>query len=200
MSTQLDPSDHEGRLSKVEALLASVADLVEKLGIRMDAMWSNVHTHMQSAGRPNYTALGVLAAVVFGIGGIVHQTVRDDARETKDRVRVLEEADRSHLYQRGRTDEKLAALEKSVEDLTARTEQRFKDFDTGLQREMRDLDAAIIGQIQGMRTQIVENIHTELAAINVRMERVVQYQDRAREMNADQLARIRALEEQRQSP
>jgi len=138
----------------------------------------------------------VILALVFGIGGAIGMAFGLALSDTRLAVKGLQERELVNAEDRGRQSERID-----------RHGDGLLRLDEVLQREMRQLDQAMIVQIEGLDARLQGEIAR--SARDAELDREVlrdaiaemrEYQNHAREVNATQDERERAIERQLYEP
>lgn len=132
----------------------------------------------------------VILALVFGIGGAIGAAIGLALQDTRLAVKGLQERELANAKDSGRLMERIdnhgAALVKLDEVL----QREMRILDDAIEAKIMDLDHRLQGEIAraaAVGAEDRQGLRAELAQIRM-------YQDGARERNADQDARLKAME------
>lgn len=133
---------------------------------------------------------GVILSLVFGIGAAVGGAFAIGLHYVYSRVEIAEAREWDRHYAWGRLEERID--QHGV---------RLVGLDVALQREMRDLDAAMLARIDDLDRRLQQEIATSQAAnidraemIRRTMDEMRMYQRETAPLNAEQSSRIEAIE------
>lgn len=159
-------TDHEGRLSTVEAFQKSLHDdfqsLKKDVSTGFDRVFDQLNRMAMNAADRGKTNWGVILSGVFGIIGIMtlafspivygmqrHQFVLDRHEQILD--------ERGVLFGQITTD-------------IPRLYKKLDDFDVAIQREMRDLDGKTLTELHGMKNNLEDEIKLRYGFLRKRIE------------------------------
>ena len=185
MNDNKESDNVSSRLSKLEAMVASLAEDV-----------SNLTLSIRSISTPNWSTYigfaGIILTIVGMVGGAIFVGYSESRKRTESDVNSLLMKALDLEYKRGVSETEIGSLSASV-----------KKLDVDLQREMRDVNATTEAKLHAMDVRLQDemkrtaSVGTEdRTAIKEALREVRAYQDAMRAVNATQDERLKGLERQ----
>jgi hypothetical protein len=135
---------------------------------------------------------GIILALVFGIGGAIGSAFALALQDTRLAVKGLQERELVNARDSGALTERIINHGASLRTLDETLQREMRLLDQAMEAKLVELDERLQAEI-GRWADISKEEREELRRL---VERIEAYQNSTRERNADQDARIRALEKE----